>query len=344
MSVEIRLTHSSYSVSVTRGQIQTLKGSLLAQAVGSDTEVVLDNPLVKLDYLNLLAMMARQEEIKALPPDKDLRKAAVYLNWPLLSVIQNPKYIQMQAFAPYCNLYHPETYGSVLPWSIAINFPMLTRHILQMTDSTRLDNQSLGVAVMYGRLEPVKMLLARGADPSVNRDRQALLVWSSFSGPENWSIIPEYNYAEYDVNEVKSHPIVWMSVWRCRDKCEHSFELMQLLFTCPSLQQGGYLSEIMMEVISSDSQETVSPRLIKMLQTQTQFDPNEMCLSHGRRETPLVIAYKWRRPQALHLLAADPRCQIPETLRAKLLAWTLGTQPDGDIDAELGACGQWCQK
>lgn len=138
MSVEIRLTHPPYSVFVTRDQIQTLKGSLLAQAVDSDTEVTLDNPLIKPTYLNLLAMMARQEEIKAQPSDEDLRKAAIYLNWPLLSVIQDPKYIQMQAFAPYCNLYHPETYGSILPWAIAINFPMLTCHILQMTELNAL--------------------------------------------------------------------------------------------------------------------------------------------------------------------------------------------------------------
>src|SRR5437868_14824252 len=118
MTVQIRL-RDMYTINLTRDEIVSLKGSLLSQSLGDDTVISLDNPIIQPGHLDLLAKMARQEEIKPQPCNKAQHQAAVYLNWPLLSVVQNPKYASMQKFAPYCHLYRPETFGSVLPWSVA---------------------------------------------------------------------------------------------------------------------------------------------------------------------------------------------------------------------------------
>jgi hypothetical protein len=356
MSIEIRLTHTPYSVSLTRDQLQTLNGSLLTQAIGSDTEVIIDNPLVTPTYLNLLAMMARQEEIKALPPDKDLHKASVYLNWPLLSVIQNPKYIQMQSFAPYCNLYRPETFGSVLPWAIANNFPMLTHHILQMTELNALDNQGLAVSVMYGRTRTTKILLTRGCDPSVMIDASILVAWSGFSRRDNWSILTGTRSGYEDaIDEVKSYPIVWMAIWRCLEGWKGNRKLFRMLFQHPALH-GELPKEIYRDAfMGRDNEEKRNVFMAKILLAQTQFNFTRTYRTTNytnggmvRRKATLLgeLAFGYRNRKVFKVLAEDPRCPISESLRKEIIGYCKSqdgqypTQID-EIQGELLSTGQW---
>lgn len=358
MSVEIRLTHTNppYCLSFTRDQIQRLKGSILAQAVGSDTEVTLNNPLVKPAHLNLLAKMSQQEDIKARPPDKGQHKAAVYLDWPLLSVVQNPKYTQMQRFAPYCNLYRPETFGSVLPWAIANNFSMLTHHILQMTELNELDNQALAVAVMYGRSKMTQILLTRGCDPSISLDVPTLFVWSSFSEHDNWSIITGTRSCyERDIIDVKSHHIVWMAIWRCLEGWKGSHKLFRLLFEHPALHQE-LPKEIYREAFTRGSNEKRNVYMAKILLAQTHLNFTQTYITtsyrgggveHTKATLLGELAFS-RKRQVFKILAEDPRCPISEELRKEIIGYCECEDPNGqykeqidEIQGELLSVHQW---
>lgn len=125
MSVQIILTQPPYSVLIAREPLRAMKESLLAEALEMDPEakeIQIDNPIVKPEHLELLVRMTMQEEIKVeLPDDFDctgICEAAKYLNWPLLEVIGCGFLYHVQAFAPNVNIYKPETYGSLLVWSL----------------------------------------------------------------------------------------------------------------------------------------------------------------------------------------------------------------------------------
>jgi len=183
MSVQIRLSHCDYTVTLPKEGLRAMRGSLLAQALEDDPEakeIVLDNPVIQPYHIYVIGMMARYEKLEVKnelvgPFDA----AAQYLNWPLLEVVASlDAYAQMQVFAPYVNIYKPETYGPLLLWSIKTGFTSLAQHILQVTEPGPLDGQALTLSVMMGNLETVQKLLQRGVDPVMNYTPKYVLdIW-----------------------------------------------------------------------------------------------------------------------------------------------------------------------
>jgi len=271
-------------------------------------------------------------------------------------VVQNPKYIQMQSFAPYCNLYRPETFGPVLLWAVANNFPMLAHHILQMTALNALDNQALAVSVVYGRTKTTKMLLARGCDPLVIVDVSTLMLWSVFSCQDNWSILTG-TYADYDgrIGQVASHPCVWMAIWRCLEGWKGSRKLFRILLSHPALHRD-LPKEIYWEAFLRGDREKRNVFMAKVLLAQTQFDFTETDISSSyadgdmeHRKVTLLgeLAFSHKR-QVFKVLAEDPRCPISEGLRKQIIGYCESEDSDGEyphqideIQGELLSIHQW---
>src|SRR5207253_11465354 len=104
--------------------LRKLRGSLLAQALENEPETAtidLPNAIVSSEHLDVIAMMAREEKLNLQPDwnDGSYQKAGEYLNWPLLEVVRFSAYLDWLEFAPYVDIYRPETYGSSLMWALS---------------------------------------------------------------------------------------------------------------------------------------------------------------------------------------------------------------------------------
>lgn len=172
MSILIQLSHCNYTVALPREGLMAMRGSLFAQALEIDpneTEIKLENPGIKPYHMDVISLMARQGNLEFKKEMyMEFTTAAEYLNWSLLEAVADPNYALMQVYAPYANIYKPETYGPILLWSIRNNFTSLARHILQVTETGPLDGQALTLSVMMDNVDIVRRLLQRGVDPVTN--------------------------------------------------------------------------------------------------------------------------------------------------------------------------------
>ena len=163
MSIRINLTTFGYSLDVPKEGLLKLRGSLFAQAIETEPEVKsidITNPVVKPEHLVAIAKMARQEKLDT-EMKVDSKEAAQYLNWPLLDAIRNPLYTDCLELAPTVDIYRPETYGSLLVWSVRLRFQALTQHILQVTDSSPVEGQAFVLAAHLYNISAIRELLSR---------------------------------------------------------------------------------------------------------------------------------------------------------------------------------------
>jgi hypothetical protein len=296
-----------------------MEGSLFAEALETDpeaTEISLENPVVEPKHLGLLVRMSRQEEIKVeLLEDFDPEttfysleayNAAIYLNWPLLQVIDSGLLNEIQAFAPYANIYKPETYGPLLLWSLARDDSSLTRHILQVTEPGPLDAQAFLVATLHGRLAAVKALLAREVNPATAYTPLHLLkIWCPQltrpnPHPETDPLVESKQnqalclvisaYLNFPENLGKIVPVIQLLLQDTR---------------CHSALQN--ILEVACQIPSS--------ALVEMLLTLTPVDPNII-------RQPPVIVYALEQPYLplAKVLAACPRLKLSDALRQYILS------------------------
>lgn len=133
MSIQIRRWPCGYTETLSKESVKAMSGCILAQALEDDPEakeIVLENAVIQPIHIITLGFLARQEEIKLKDDLKGAAAAAKYLTWPLLEAVSDPRYIQMQVFAPWANIHKPETYGPLLLWAIKTSFISLAQHIL----------------------------------------------------------------------------------------------------------------------------------------------------------------------------------------------------------------------
>ncbi|HMC98960.1 MAG TPA: hypothetical protein VKH37_02370, partial [Ferruginibacter sp.] len=268
MTVEIRLIPSNFSVTLTRDQILTLKGSLLAQALETDSEaklISLDNPVVRPQELQAIARMARQEPLEwqlATGEEVEARgKAADYLNWPLLEVELYPIIHQ---FAPYANLYRPETFGSLLPWAIQWNYSALIRHIFRIAPPGPLDEQALMVAIYYRNMEAVKMLLHRGINPATAHVEEIHILSTWIHQTEPGFFIKLMRLSLTD----KMHQALYLLVLTYTENPVNQ-QLLTLLLGQEELKTGPHLQKALHSAMHF-GKEDVAVQLIQ----QTDVDPN----------------------------------------------------------------------
>jgi hypothetical protein len=183
MDVIINLTSFNYSVTAPRAGLRKLRGSLFAQALETEphlTTIEISNPIVNREHLDVMATIARQEklDVKVDWDDESYTKAAGYLNWPFLQALRGGQYTRLLEFAPYVDIYRPETYGSALPWAIMNHYDSLAQHILQVTEPSPIDAHALVLAALTHKPYIVKVLLSR-VDPVTSViPRHVLNLWN----------------------------------------------------------------------------------------------------------------------------------------------------------------------
>lgn len=316
MEVEIRLTHTNppYSVRITKDGLRTLRGSILAQALADDPEckeITLENPVLGPVHLDMIKVMAEQGDLTKDhygPPDPRDYYAAIYLNWMLLDVVCDGLMQDILTFAPYVNIYKPETYGSLLPWAVCQDYSSLVEHILNVTDSTPMDMQAAMVCAMYGQTHIFKRLMARGIDPkTTNVPASVLRIWS---GPNFYPSAAPF-YAGVD------HQAFRLAIGAYIDgrKTLQVEALIKLL-----LPEEGKIVQQAFEKLCINNCYSI----VKIFLETTDFDPNIQVPSmdyNSEEDFIPVLVYALKRGyyQLAKVLVSSPRFQISQMNRTKIL-------------------------
>jgi hypothetical protein len=329
MEIEIRLTHPPYSVRVTKQGLRTLRGSILAQAVADDPdckEITLENPVLKPKHLNLIKLMTEQGDLTKVsygPPDPRDYDAAVYLNWMLLDVVCDGLIPQILIFAPYINIYKPETYGSLLPWAICQDYTSLAEHILNVTDSTPMDIQAAMVCAMYGQTHIFKRLLARGVDPKTAYMPESVLrIWSS-----GQPLGPDEFYAGEDHQAFRLAVGAYIGAYISGRKTDQMEGLIKLL-----LPEEGKVIQPAFELLCAHN----CYSMVKIFLETTEVDPNIQVPSMDNdSETDFVPVLDWALGneffQLAKALVSSPRLQIREVHRKQILHFDLSAYSSARI-------------
>lgn len=330
MSVLIRLSHCDYTLTLPTEGLRAMRGSLFAQALETDPEakeIVLDNPIIQPYHIYVIGMMARHEKLEI---KNELvgpfEAAAQYLNWPLLEAVAAlDAYAQMQVFAPYVNIYKPETYGPLLLWAIKTDFTSLAQHILQMTELGPLDGQSLTLSVMMGNAEIVRRLLQRGVDPVTNYTPKYILdIWY----PQKMFICDLFSddwwpdYAERFLGTT-THQTFYLAYLKCRRAEE--MDVLKCLLRDERIRQMTPLKQILTDNFIHESAHV---QIIRSTDIGKQFTPSEALNLLLRFVNPYNNHY-------VHIIARDPHLPIPEALRQKLVPGCDGEQLNALIKSFL---------
>lgn len=330
MDVIINLTSLNYSVTVPRAGLRKLQGSLFAQSLETEpdlTTIDIPNPIVLPEHLAVIATMARQEklEVKVDLDDPSYAKAAEYLNWPFLQALRGGEYTHLIEFAPYIDIYRPETYGSALPWAIVRHHDNLAQHILQVTEPSPIDAHALVLAAIAHNYRIVKILLSR-VDPVTSAiPFHVLKIWHPPRA------IDMKNLAQV----VQKDNIVRF----LRDEGNESFRQ-----ACVSMVPHPYLptyAQATLSCLLADERvrttaplqealemavKTSSTILLRFLMEKTDVDPNfevnGLLISEGRSETrriPLIQeAFELGKIQEAKYLAECPRTKISFEFRRQI--------------------------
>ena len=316
MSIQIRLiqTNPPYSITATKEGLRTLRGSILAQAVDDDpecTELVLENPVLKPEHLDLIKVMCEQGDLNKAEyihrNEESYREAAVYLNWMLLDVVSSGLIPEILAFAPYVNIYKPETYGSLLPWSIRQYHCILSKHILNMTDPSPIDTQAAMVSALYGQVKIFKLLMERGVNPKTAYIPESVIdIWYDQPLSTDDETNPRKDYQAFRLAIIS---------YIYRGKYVGTQSLIELLLP----EEGKLLQEVLELFIIHDC-----PSMVKMLLESTQVNPNIKVLSNEANFEDslcpvLIFALNKRYLQLARVLVSSPRFQIRDTDREMIL-------------------------
>jgi hypothetical protein len=312
MSIQIRRWACGYTETVPKDGLKTLKGCLLAQALEDDPEakeIVLENDVVQPCHLMSLGAMARGETVRIKDDLKgDLKGAAAaakYFNWPLLEAVSDPTYAQMQVFAPYVDIYKPETYGPLLLWSITTGFTSLAQHILRVTEPGPLEGQALTLSVMKRDVNIVRRLLQRGVDPVTNYTPEYIL--------DVWYPHKEFVYSMYDDDywppyitpylEATTHQTFHIAC------LAGEASVLKCLLQDNRIRQMTPLKQIILDEIISNP---VRAEIIASTDVGKEFSQNEAL------HLLLMFVTPYNNPD-VYVVAHNLHLQIPEALRQQIV-------------------------
>lgn len=314
MQVEIKLTHINppYVVRVSKESLRALPGSILAQALGNDPdckEITFDNPILKPRHLDIIAAMTRREDLTQFRSNQNTGEtddyaAAVYLNWMLLDVVCDGLLEEIKIFAPYVDIYRPETYGHLLLWSLYCGYDSLFEHILRVAEPGPLDVQAAAVALMYSRLTAFKVLLARGVHPGTAYTKPYILqIWR----PNNLTI-------PSGTNNQLLRLAVACYIKVTRDE-EETLPLVELLLRDERCHQNESLQNILR--VAFDENDS---KLAQLLLQLTPVDPNIMVSYEymlSKHYHPILYAALNKGSIELaHVLIMCPRLKLSDRLRS----------------------------
>ena len=314
MQIEIRLTHPTYAVHVSKEGLRILRGSILAQALADDPEckeIAFDNPILKPAHLEIIAAMTRQEDLTQFRSNsREIRynpdtgkscdyQVAVYLNWMLLDVVCDGLLDEIKLYSPNMDIYRPETYGHLLLWSIDRGHESLTQHILQVTEPNPLEIQAAAIAIMHSRASIFKTLLVRGINPGTAYTPPYILqIWR----PNNLVVL------EGTDNQLLRLAVAcYIEVARDEDE---TLPLVELLLRDERCHQNESL-QVMLRIAfgANDS------KLAQLLLYLTPVDPN-IWISY---EYPILYAaLNTHDIEFAHVLIMCPRLKLIETMRSYL--------------------------